>query len=159
MKKTLLILGGIALVCGLLVVRLIFKQQNTFASERDWFVKSLRYEFSAKVDTIWTFNENSARLRCILTAGNPQIDREDSLKMLFKEHDMLYFIFKRKADFITFVLPSQAGKVAIGDSLSVSSRRNRIEFFRDGKQVAVDSFTRVLTGYGTPSFLRGKKQR
>jgi hypothetical protein len=157
MKKTLLILGGIALVCALLVFRLIFNQQSNFLTERQWFVKSVRYEFSARVDTIWMFNVNAARLRCVLTEGDPQIHREDSLKRQFNEHDMLYLIYKRRGDSITFVLPGHASKVAIGDSLRVSSKRNSIQFFRKGKLVASDSITMVLTGYGTPSFLRKKK--
>jgi hypothetical protein len=157
MKKTWLVLGGIALVCGLLVFRVIFLQQSNFMSEREWFVKGVRYEFSARVDTVFMYNENSGRLRCILTAGNPQIDREDSLKTLFKDHDMLYLIYQRDDDSITFIMPNHANHVAKGDSVRVSSQRNYIHFFRNGKPVVTDSLTETLTGYGTPFFLRKKK--
>jgi hypothetical protein len=156
MKKTLLILGGIALVCALLIGRLLFKERDNFNDEREWFAKALRYEFSAKVDTVWMFNEHTGRLRCLLTTGDPQIDREDSLKRLFKKHEMLYLIFKRSADSIIFILPEHANLVAKGDSVRVSSQANTIQFFRDGKQVAADPLSATFTGYGRP-FFRKKK--
>jgi hypothetical protein len=156
MKKTLLILGGIALVCALLIGRLLFKERDNFNDEREWFAKALRYEFSAEVDTVWMFNEHTGRLRCLLTTGDPQIDREDSLKRLFKKHEMLYLIFKRSADSIIFILPEHANLVAKGDSVRVSSQANTIQFFRDGKQVATDPLSATFTGYGRP-FFRKKK--
>ncbi|HEU5291918.1 MAG TPA: hypothetical protein VFU05_14810 [Cyclobacteriaceae bacterium] len=156
MKKTLLIFGAIALLCFLLIVRLFFKQHSGFVDERGWFAKSVRYEFSAKVDSIWMYNEHSGRLRCLLTQGDPQIDREDSLKLLFKEHDMLYLIYERSGDSITFILPGHASLIAIGDSVRVSSRENNIKFFREGKPVVNDSLSDVLTGFGKPFFLKRK---
>lgn len=154
MKKTLLIFGAIALLCFLLIVRLFFKQHSDFGTEREWFVKSLRYEFSAKVDSIWMYNDQAGRLRCILTQGNPQIDREDSLKLLFKEHDMLYLVYERQGDSITFIMPDHANLISIGDSVRVSSRENFVRFFKEGKQVVNDPMTHVLTGFGRPFFLR-----
>lgn len=157
MKKTLLILGCIALVCGLLIIRLFFRQQSSFVSEREWFAKSLRYEFSAKVDTVWKFNEQTGRLRCLVTEGNPQIHREDSLKPMFKEHDMLYLIYQRSGDSIIFIIHNHANLVAAGDSVRVSSRNNSIQFFRDGKQLAIDSLSDALTGFGRPFFMKRKR--
>ena len=83
MKKTLLILGGIALLCVLLIARLLFVQNSSMTEERAWFAKELQYEFSAQVDSVWMFNENAGRLRCLITSGDPQVHREDSLKKLF----------------------------------------------------------------------------
>ena len=151
-----MIFGAIALLCFLLIVRLFFKQHNDFGDERGWFVKSVRYEFSAKVDSVWMYNEQAGRLRCLLTQGNPQIDREDSLKLLFKEHDMLYLIYERSGDSITFILPDHANLVKIGDSVRVSSRGNYIRFYRDGETVVNDTLSYVLTGFGRPFFLRRK---
>jgi hypothetical protein len=155
MKKTLLILGGIGLLCMLLVVRLFFNQNSSMSEEREWFVKGLRYEFSAQVDSVRMLNENTGRLLCRLTSGNPQIHREDSLKPLFKEHDMLYLIFQQSGDSITFLVPN--GKlVEKGDSVRISSKKNTIQFFRDGKEVATDKLSNTLTGFGRPFFLKGK---
>jgi hypothetical protein len=156
MKKTLFILGGIALLCVLLVGRLFFRQNNSMKEEREWFVKALRYEFSAKVDSVRMLNENTGRLWCRLTSGDPQINREDSLKRLFKKHDMLYLVFHRSADSITFLLPDRAKLVAKGDSVIVSSKKNTIQFFRDGKQVATDQLSNALTGFGRPFFMKRK---
>jgi hypothetical protein len=155
MKKTLLIFSGIALLCLLLIIRLFFRQDNRMTEEREWFVSGLRYEFSARVDSVRMFNNNTGRLWCRITAGDPQVDREDSLKRLFKEHDMLYLIFHRSADSIIFLVPN-GNMVAKGDSVRVSSRKNVIQFFRDGKQVATDQLSNTLTGYGRPFFLKRK---
>jgi hypothetical protein len=156
MKKTILILGGIALLILLLTVRVFFRQKNGVEDERKWFARSLRYEFSARVDSVRMFNENSGRLRCRLTSGKAQMDREDSLKRLFKQHDMLYLIFKRSADTITFVLPNHAKLVAKGDSVRVSSHENKIQFFRAGKPLVTDSLSEALTGYSRPFFIKKK---
>jgi hypothetical protein len=153
MKRTLLILGGIALLCFLLVVRLFVKQNNSMGEEREWFARSLQYEFSAQVDSVQMFNENTARMWCRLTSGNPQVDREDSLKRLFKEHDMLYLIFHQSGDSIIFIVPN--GKlIAKGDSVRVSSEKNSIQFFRNKKQVASDQLSTTLSGYSRPFFLK-----
>ncbi|HTF21796.1 MAG TPA: hypothetical protein VK658_27140 [Chryseolinea sp.] len=157
MKKTLLILGGIGLLGMLLVARLFFSQSNSMGEEREWFVKGLRYEFSARVDSVRMFNENTGRIWCRLTSGNPQIDREDSLKRLFKHHDMLYLIFHRSGDSIIFLIPN--GKhVRMGDSVRISSERNSIQFCRGGMEVATDQLSNTLTGFSRPFFLKGKQR-
>lgn len=121
--------------------------------EREWFVKALRYEFSAQVDSVRMFNKNTGRLWCRLTAGNPRVHREDSLKRSFKEHDMLYLIFHRSADTIIFIVPN-GNLVAKGDSVRVSSQENTIRFFRNGEVVATDQLSTTLTGYSRPFFLK-----
>lgn len=155
MKKTLLIVGGIGLLCLLLVIRLFSSQGSRMAEEREWFANALRYEFSARVDSVRMFNQHTGRLWCRLTAGDPQVAREDSLKTSFKEHDMLYLIFHKSADSIIFLVPN-GDLVRKGDSVRVSSQKNTIQFFRDGKQVATDELSNTLTGYGRPFFLKKK---
>jgi hypothetical protein len=155
MGRTLLILGGIGLVCVLLIARLIFKAGNRAEDEREWFAKSLRYEFSAEVDSVSMFNESGGRLLCRLTLGDPQTHREDSLKRSFKEHDMLYLIFIHSGDSITFIHP-QAKLIEKGDSVRVSSEKNTIQFFREGEKVASHPLSDILTGFGRPFFLKGK---
>lgn len=157
MKKTLLILGGIGLVCFLLVVRLFMKQNNSMEEEREWFARELRYEFSAQVDSVLMFNESTGKLWCRLTSGDPQIHREDSLKRLFKEHDMLYLIFNRSGDSIVFIVPN-IKLIAKGDSVCVSSEKNTVLFFRDKKQVIAEQLSTTLTGFGRPFFLKEKKK-
>lgn len=158
MKKTILILIGVGLLMILLIARLIFQQTNHNDDERKWFAKELGYEFTARVDTVWIFNENAGRLRCVLITGDPQIEREDSLKRFFKQYDMLYLIFKRSADSIYFMLPENIKLVARGDSVRVSSRENSIEFFREGKPLMTDSLTETLTGYSRPFFMKRDKK-
>ena len=139
----------------LLVARLLFKQNSGQTGEREWFARALRYEFSARVDSVRMFNQHTGRLWCRVTSGNPQVHREDSLKPLFKEHDMLYLIFHRSADSIIFIVPN-GDLVAKGDSVRVSSQSNSIQFFRDGAPVATDELSNTLTGFGRPFFLKKK---
>jgi hypothetical protein len=155
MKKTLLILGGIALVLFLLIIRLFSRQHSHMTEEREWFVDALRYEFSAKVDSVWMLNQNTGKLWCRVTAGNPQTHREDSLKRLFKEHDMLYLIFHKSADSIVFLV-QYGNLITKGDSVRVSSKNDNIQFFREGKQVASHKLSATLTGFSRPFFLKRK---
>src|SRR5436190_21365585 len=105
MQRTLLTLAVIGLVCFLLIVRLFFRQHNRMTDEREWFAKALQYEFSATVDSIVMYNKNSGRFYATITDGNPRVEREDSLKKLFKQHDMLYLIYKHSANSIVRILP------------------------------------------------------
>jgi len=155
MRRTIVIVGGIALVCILLVARLLFRQNSGMTTEREWFAKSLRYEFSARVDSIKMFNQHTGKLLCRVTAGHPQAHREDSLKTLFKQHDMLYLIFHQAADSIIFIVPN-ANQVSPGDSVRVSSKHNTIEFFRAGQAEATISLSDALTGYSRPFFMKEK---
>ncbi len=125
--------------------------------ERAWFTEALRYEFSARVDSISMLNEHMGKLWCSVTAGHPQAHREDSLKLLFKEHDMLYLIFKQSGDSIVFLVPN-GDLVKKGDSVRVSSKKNSIQFFREGTQVASDAMSNTLTGFGRPFFMKRKKK-
>ena len=153
MKKTLLILGGIFLVCFLLVVRLFFRQQTSMGDERVWFAKAVGYEFSANVDSIRMLNPQTGRLWCHITSGSAKSYREDSLKQSFKVHDMLYFIIKQDRDSITFLLPN-ADLVERDDSVVVSSKNNSVRVFRGDSAIANDEFAKVLTGFGRPFFLK-----
>jgi hypothetical protein len=158
MKKTLLILGGIGLVCTLLIARLFFAQHNRVEEEREWFVKNVRYEFSARVDSVELVNEHVGRLSCRILSGNAQTSREDSLKRFFKEHDMLYFIFQHSGDSILFIV-RDAQLVNKNDSIRVSSGNNSIQVFREGQQIAIDKLSNILTGFGKPFFLKGKHRQ
>jgi hypothetical protein len=154
-KRTLLVIGAIGVVCALGVVRMFFKQENSMTQEREWFVKGLRYEFSARVDSIAMYNEHAGLLSCRVTAGDPKTYREDSLKRSFKMHDMLYLIFRHSGDSITFIVPD-AKDLEKGDSVRVSSANNSIEFFREGTLVTSDKLSKTLTGFGRPFFLKRK---
>jgi len=156
MKKTLLIFAGVALIVILLVVRLFTRQSNALDEERAWFVESLEYEFSARVDSIRMLNANTGRLWCLLETGDPKVGREDSLKRHFREHDILYLIIRRTSDTVTFLVP-YAHKILPGDRVRVSSKADSIRFFREGELVASDALTSTLTGFARPFFLKNKE--
>lgn len=155
MKRSLLIIACVGLLLALLVIRLFFKQRSRITEEREWFATNLHYEFSAHVDSVAMVNKHTGKLWCRITDGMPQSDREDSLKRSFKQHKMLYLIFHQSADSIVFLIP-YGDKVAKGDSVRVSSGKNSIAFFRQGKSVANDKLSKTLTGFGRPFFLKKK---
>ena len=154
MKKPIILFSAIALLLVILISRLAFREKQDTEDERSWFVRALRYEFTARVDTVRIFNEHAGRLQCLLTRGNPVVNREDSLKIHFKKHDMLYFLFKRSSDTIFFVLPEHIREIEKGDSVQVSSMRNSIQVFRNGKPVVSESLTEMLTGFSKPFFMK-----
>lgn len=153
MKKTLLILGGVALVFILLVVRLFVVEKDTAKAEQEWFARELEYEFSAVVDSIRMFNGASGHLRARIMAGDPKIYREDSLKRHFKKHDMMYLIFKNSSDTIMFILPF-ANQVQKGDSIRFSSTENRIEVFRNHQSVFHHPLSESFVAYSRPPFFK-----
>jgi hypothetical protein len=153
MKKTLLILGGVALVFILLVVRLFVVEGSSVRTEQEWFARELQYEFSAVVDSIRMFNGASGNLRGRITAGDPKTSREDSLKRHFKKHDMMYLIYKHSSDSIIFILP-YANQVRKGDSLRISSSENRIEIFRNHQSVFHHPLSESLVAYQRPPFVK-----
>lgn len=157
MKRTLLTIGIISIICFLLIVRLFSKQHHALEDERAWFANAVGYEFSAHIDSIRMLNETTGRLWCRIGRGHPDASREDSLKALFKEHDMLYMIFKQAGDSITLVLP-YANAAVKGDCLQVSSHDNIVRIFHERQQVVSQPLTKTLMGYSRPFFLKRKNR-
>lgn len=153
MKKTLLVLGGIALLFLLLVIRLFVVEHTVTKEEQEWFVRELRYEFSAVVDSVKLYNNGvSGNIRGRIIAGDPNTKREDSLKKSFKKHDQIYLVYKRSGDSIRFILP-YANQIRKGDSIRLSSNENTIRVFREGKQVVNQPMHESLTAYQKPPFV------
>lgn len=153
MKKNLLILGGIALVFMLLVIRLFVVERNKVKAEQEWFVKEIAYEFSVTVDSIRMYNSAGGVLRARITKGHPQTQREDSLKKFFKKHEMMYLVFNRSSDSVNLILP-YANRIAKGDSIRISSKEDLICVFRDGREVTRAPVSESLTAFQGPPFVK-----
>lgn len=147
--KTFLILAGIGLVSLLLIIRLFFAAQSGQEKEREWFVKSLRYEFSMTVDSVERYRRAFVTGR--ITAGNPHLYREDSLKNSLTKHGNLRFINSYRNDTIKFAL-EVAEEIRKGDSIRISSKENSITGFRAGKPLFTASLSQMLFGWGKPPF-------
>lgn len=145
--KTYLILGGVALVFFLLLIRFIFVEKGSHEAEREWFTRNLKYEFSVTVDSVKMFNPTTGRIHARIVEGNPLIYREDSLKNSFKKHEKLRFISNHRQDSVYFVLLN-ANLVRKGDSIRISSEQNNITVFHKGEQVSAISFSDTITGWG-----------
>jgi len=53
------VLGIVTFVFVLLIVRLFVRQGSSMSDEREWFATALRYEFSARVDSVQMFKQNN----------------------------------------------------------------------------------------------------
>jgi len=153
MKRNLLILGSIAIISILLMARLVFVHKNKLGDEEKWFAKSLRYEFSATIDSIFMYNQHGGRILARVTDGHPQFYREDSLKNHFEQHEVMYFVYRHSGDSITFILQF-ANQLNKGDSVRISSSADQVTVFRAGQTVAQEPFSRSIVGYGNSPFKR-----
>lgn len=147
--KTFLILAGVGLVSLLLVIRLFFSAQSGQEKERDWFVRSLRYEFSVAVDSVERYHRAFVTGR--VKAGNPRLYREDSLKNSLTKHGNLRFITSYRNDTIKFALEVKE-EILKGDSIRISSKENSVTGFRAGKPVFTAPLSQMLNGWGKPPF-------
>jgi hypothetical protein len=141
---------GVILV-GLLVFRLIFKQKkkfDRFDEEREWYVKNLNYDFSAKVDTVALDHPNQnyspGMVVCILTRGDLNYRTEDSLKRKLEHHKRLRFNEMKESGYIRFVMPS-ANRFVQGDCVVVNSDSNRLEFYREKARFYKADLSALLT--------------
>ena len=148
--KTFLIFAGVGLVCLLLMIRFFFSEFSSHDKEREWFVQNLRYEFSVSVDSVQRHHRSFVDGR--ITAGDPHLYREDSLKNSLQKHGHLQFVTAYKNDSISFVLDEFPEEVRKDDSIRVSSKENSVTVFRDGKQVITRRLSDVLMGWGKPPF-------
>lgn len=153
MEKNLLILGGIAMVSILLMVRLVFVHNNNLGQEEKWFAKSLKYEFSATIDSVFMYNQHGGRILARVTDGHPKFYREDSLKNHFEHHEVMYFVYRHSGDSVTFILPF-ANQLNKGDSVRISSSADQVTIFRAGQTVAQQPFSGSIVGYGNSPFKR-----
>jgi hypothetical protein len=150
-RRTLIYLGIGVLLVGFLVVRLIFKQKvkfDRFQEEREWYAKSLHYDFSAEVDTVALQNpaENysSGMVVCKLTRGTINYRTEDSLKRKLQHFKRLRFNEMKEHGYVRFVMPS-ANRFVMGDCLVVQSDSNRVAFYRDRKRFYKAGLSDLLT--------------
>lgn len=155
MKRNLLILAGIGFISVLLIVRLVAVHQTRLEAEERWFVQSLGYEFSVEVDSVRKYENKGGRVWARITEGNPKMYREDSLKNHFKNHEMLYFIFRHSGDSVSFVLPD-ASQLHTGDSIRISSSKDSVTVFHENKIVSQIPFSKTVVGWGASPFKRDK---
>lgn len=153
MKKSFLILGSIAIISIVLMVRLVFVHKNKLGEEEKWFAKSLKYEFSATIDSVFMYNQHGGRVLARVTDGHPKFYREDSLKNHFEHHEVMYFVYRHSGDSITFILPF-ANQLNKGDSVRISSSADQVTIFRVGQMVAQQPFSGSIVGYGNSPFKR-----
>lgn len=147
--KTFLILAGVALVCLLLIINIFFSEFNSHEKEREWFIRNLRYEFSVVVDSVQRHNRTFVDGR--VTAGQPHVYREDSLKNSLEKYEKMMLVNRYRNDSIRFIvkLPEEIRK---GDSIRLSSKQNSITVFRNDTLVAKAKLSELIISWNKPPF-------
>lgn len=155
MKRRTVIIIAVLVVC-ILLARLGFKGASSLVKEQEWFVKELRYEFAAQIDSIKFLNNRGGGLLIgHLTRGKIVGGIEDSLNRFVRYHGRLRFLLGSPPGQM-MVLTKTAHKYQPGDSLLVNSEANKIEFFRSRQPIDSATMTGALDIQGWTPF-RGKR--
>jgi hypothetical protein len=103
MKRSIIVVMA-AVLLVLAIVRLLLKTEDEFEDERQSYIRSLNYNFSAKIDSIVVVSSRNGRgfLVCELTDGKLTGHLEDSLNERLKNHEWMRFLF--------FLIPKDRGK-------------------------------------------------
>ena len=83
--KGRIVISVVAAILILSTTRLLLKTQSEFEDERQSYVRSLNYQFSARVDSMIVLNKNNGRgfLVCKIIDTQLSSEVEDSLNRLF----------------------------------------------------------------------------
>jgi hypothetical protein len=151
MKKTLLIVASILLIVFLLGSRLVYTKFSGGKEERVWYARQLRYNFSARIDTVIMLRGNVGlgKIVCRLMEGKPNPAIEDSLNQQLKRHRSLRLLMPLRQNQLEFLIPG-AEHYLPGDSLLVNSASNTISFFRNGTELSVHELSAMLEARGNP---------
>lgn len=145
-KEGLKIILGVIIFFSLLplMVNFVVKRTVKENERRGWYVKHLKYDFSAKVDTAFVLKQNHGygRMFCTpLVINEMDCLIEDSISQHLNRS--LRFIWQRKDGQVNFLVTN--GQLGVmSDSIYVNSRIDKIQFFKDGKLVGDDRVSLCL---------------
>ena len=143
MKRSIIIVLAAVLLI-LATVRLLVKTEGKFKDERQSYVGSLKYDFSAKVDSIILVNSKKGRgfLVCELTDGKLTGLLEDSLNQRLKNHEWMRFLFFNSKGQAQIFL-KDIFNYNVGDSICVNSNTDKFYVYRNEKPIAESSVSRA----------------
>lgn len=132
-----------------LIIKLVVNNKIEESINRKWYVKHLRYDFSAKVDTAFILRNNHGygRIFCTPTTDIEQEYLvEDSLSFVedsISRHQTLLkhrFLWLRKDGQANFMIIG--GEIGtLSDSVYINSKENVIRLFSKGQLVGEDEIT------------------
>ena len=143
MKRSIIVVLAAVLLI-LATVRLLLKTEGEFKGERQSYIHSLKYNFSAKVDSIVVVNSKNGRgfLVCELTNGNLTRLLEDSLNQRLKNHEWIRFLFFNSNGQAQIFL-KDIFNYNVGDSICVNSNTDKFYVYRNEKPISESSVSRA----------------
>ena len=141
--KGSIIVGVAAVLLVLAIVRLLLKTEDEFEDERQSYIRSLNYNFSAKIDSIVVVNSKNGRgfLVCELTHGKLTRHLEDSLNQRLKNHEWMRFLFFNSNGQAQIFL-KDISNYNVGDSICVNSNIDKFYVYRNEKPISESSVSR-----------------
>jgi len=143
MKRSIIIVLSAVLIISA-TVRLLVKTEGEFEGERQSYIRNLKYDFSAKVDSIVVVNSKKGRgfLVCQLTDVKLTRLLEDSLNQRLKNHEWVRFLFFNSKGQAQIFL-KEIFNYNVGDSICVNSNTDKFYVYRNGKPISESSVSRA----------------
>ena len=143
MKRSIIIvLAAVFLI--LATVRLLVKTEGEFEEERQSYIRSLNYNFSAKIDSIVVVSSKNERgfLVCELANGKLTSRLEDSLNQKLINHEWIRFLFFNSKGQAQIFLKDIFNYNA-GDSICVNSNADKFYVYRNENPICESSVSRA----------------
>ncbi len=143
MKRSIIIvLAAVLLISA--TVRLLVKTEGEFEGERQSYIRNLKYDFSAKVDSIVVVSKKGRGfLVCQLTDGKLTRLLEDSLNQRLKNHEWMRFLFFNSKGQAQIFL-KDIFNYNVGDSICVNSNTDKFYVYRNEKPISESSVSRAM---------------
>jgi hypothetical protein len=143
--KRRIVITVIAAILILSTTRLLLKTQSEFEDERQSYVRSLNYDFSARVDSMIVLNKNNGRgfLVCKIIDAQLSGEIEDSLNRRLQNHAWMRFMFldsKGRAQ----IFRDDVFKYNPGDSVYVNSSTDQFNIYRNGADILQSSVSEAI---------------
>jgi hypothetical protein len=145
MKRTLIIVGSVALLMFLIVRMIVIGARRGDKLEQE-FVSKLDYDLSAHVDSVGLFNEHApvGFLYVTVTRGQFQNNEKKIGRSLSKSRKFRFLVPKENQ---LEIFSQVAREQQAGDSLVINSSQDKMITYRNGTQVAESSISDNLRGH------------
>ena len=126
--------------------RMLLKTGNEIEDEMQSYVHNLKFDFTAKIDSIILLNSDKGvgLLVCELTGGNCNRFVEDSLNRHLTNYKRIRFLnFKPNGQFQIFL--GGISRYRPGDSIKVNSDEDRFGVFRNSEVILKSEVSHATT--------------
>lgn len=151
MKRQVIVIIAVVLLL-LATVRLVFKTKNKIEGEKLSYIRSLKYNFSAQVDSIILIGKNGRGfLVCRLTEGNINPTVEDHLNQRLAHHKWMRFLFF-KPNGQPQIFLENIMNYRVGDGVKVNSNEDKLVVYRNWQVILESPVTHATWQKASYSF-------